>query len=196
MPRAYRSPRRLATAAQTRRDIIEAAIRLHGQGVTDVATLAQEAGVALPTVRKHFPTRERVFEACTAHVAQSAQPFPIEQLAAIEDPTERVTRTVELLFARFEARLGLTWTAYRLADGSAAFAGALQRNQALARRLAEMLVAGVGSTAVPAGQAAVLGGFVQGLLSPLTYRAMRLEGGLDPGQAAEAVARAVSQALA
>jgi pimeloyl-ACP methyl ester carboxylesterase len=35
------------------------------------------------------------------------------------DPVERISTTVRQLYERFEARLGLTWTAYRLADGLA-----------------------------------------------------------------------------
>ncbi len=194
MTRSYHSPRRAATAAQTRLDIVEAAIRLHARGVTDIAELATEAGVALPTVRKHFATRERIFEACTAHIAQSARPVQIPELAAIEDPVERISASVRQLYVRFEARLGLTWTAYRLADGSPSFAAVLERNAALARVIAEMLVSSSAIT-VPAARRDAVTGFVQGLLSPLAYRAMRLEGGLDLDTAADQVAAAIGHAL-
>jgi AcrR family transcriptional regulator len=190
--RAYNSPRRAATAEQTRLDIVEAAIRLHGRGVTELADLAREAGVALPTVRMHFPTRERVFEACTAHVAHSAKPCPIAELAAIAEPAERISATVNGLYAVFESRLGLTWTAYRLAGESPAFAQVLDRNGTLVRRIAEMLVTGTGID-VSEDRREAISGFVRGLLSPLVYRALRLEGslGLDSAsvQAADAIGR-------
>jgi AcrR family transcriptional regulator len=192
--RSYHSPRRAATAEQTRRDIIEAAIRLHARGVTELADLALEAGVALPTVRKHFATREGVFRACTAHVARSADPFPSADLGAIVDPVERISATVRRLYALFEVRLGLTWTAYRLAAESPALAAVLDRNGALVRAIAEMLVNGSG-TAVPEDRRVAVTGFVNGLLSPLTFRALRLEGGLELDSAADQTAEAIGRAL-
>jgi AcrR family transcriptional regulator len=194
MPRRYNSPRRAASAEQTRRDIVQAAIRLHGRGVTDLADLAREAGVAVPTVRKHFPTREHVFEACTAHVAQSAKPFPIAELATIADPVERISATVRGLYALFESRLGLTWTAYRLASESPAFARVLDRNGALVRRSAEMLVTGSGIS-LPEDHSQTVTGFVQGLLSPLVYRTLRLECGLDLDSASDQAVDAIGRAL-
>jgi AcrR family transcriptional regulator len=194
MSRPYNSPRRAATAEQTRRDIIEAAIRLHAQGVTDLAELAVEAGVALPTVRKHFSTREGVFKACTAHVAQSAEPFPIAELARIASPVERISATVHRLYGLFDARLGLTWTAYRLAGESPAFAEVLDRNSALVRRLTTMLVTKAGS-AIPKEHRNAVTGFVHGLLSPLAYRALRVEGGLDLDSAADQAAAAIGRVL-
>ena len=194
MTRPYHSPRRAATAEQTRRDIVEAAIRLHAGGVTELADLAREAGVALPTVRKHFSTRERVFEACTAHVVRSAEPFPLADLAGIADPAQRISASVRRLYQIFEARLGLTWTAYRLAGESPAFAHVLERNQTLVRRIAEILVDGSG-TKFPDDRRAAVTAFVRGLLSPLAFRAMRLEGGLDVDSAADQAAQAIGRAL-
>jgi AcrR family transcriptional regulator len=194
MPRPYHSPRRAATAEQTRRDILEAAIRLHAGGVTELADLAREAGVALPTVRKHFATRERVFEACTAHVAQAAEPFPFADLAGIADPAHRISASVRRLYELFEMRLGLTWTAYRLAAESPAFAHVLERNQALVQHVADMLV-DASRTKFPDGRRGTVTAFVRGLLSPLAYRALRLDGGLDVDSAADQAAQAIGRAL-
>jgi AcrR family transcriptional regulator len=194
MTRRYHSPRRAAMAEQTRLDIVEAAIRLHAGGVTEFADLAREAGVALPTVRKHFPTRERVFEACTAHIAETGEPFPLADLARISDPARRISASVRRLYQLFEARLGLTWTAYRMAGDSPAFAHVLERNQALIRRIAEMLVDGSGAK-FPDGRRDTIVAFVRGLLSPLAFRAMRLEGGLDVDSAADHAAETIGRAL-
>jgi AcrR family transcriptional regulator len=194
MTRRYHSPRRAATAEQTRRDIVEAAIRLHSEGVTDLAHLAREAGVALPTVRKHFSTRERVFEACTAHVGQTAEPFPFADLAAIADPAQKISASVRRLYQLFEMRLGLTWIAYRLAGESPAFAQVLERNQVLVGRIADMLVDGAG-TIFPDDRRGTVTAFVRGLLSPLAYRALRLEGGLDVDSAADHAAQAIGRTL-
>jgi AcrR family transcriptional regulator len=162
--------------------------------VTELADLAREAGVALPTIRKHFSTRERVFEACTAHVAQSANPFPIAELAAIVDPVERISATVHELYAVFESRLGLTWTAYRLAGESPAFARVLDRNGALVGRIAELLATGPG-IAIPEDRRETVTGFLRGFLSPLVYRALRLEGGLNLDSASYQAADAIGRAL-
>jgi hypothetical protein len=94
----------------------------------------------------------------------------------------------------FEARLGLTWTAYRLAAESPGFAHVLERNQALVQRVADMLVDG-SATKLPADRRGSVTAFVRGFLSPLAYRALRLEGGLDVDSAAEQAAQAIGRAL-
>ena len=192
--RRYHSPRRAAAAEQTRRDIVEAATRLHGQGITELADVAREAGVALPTVRKHFSTREGVFKACIAHAVRSAEPFSVADLSGIADPAARISATVRRLYGLFEPRLGNTWTAYRLAGESAALAGVLERYWGLVRTIAEMLVSG-SAVAVPEDRRVAVLGFIHGLLSPLTYRALRLEGGLDLDSAVDQTAVAIGRAL-
>jgi AcrR family transcriptional regulator len=59
-PRRYDSPRRRQQAAATRRQILEAALRLfeqRGYTATSVAAIAAEAGVALKTVYFAFQTK-------------------------------------------------------------------------------------------------------------------------------------------
>jgi AcrR family transcriptional regulator len=65
-PRRYDSPRRRAQAAETRRQILEAAERLfvrQGYAATTMAAIAAEAGVALKTVYVAFETKSGVLRA-------------------------------------------------------------------------------------------------------------------------------------
>ena len=64
--RSYDSPRRRAQAAETRRQILEAAQRLfdqQGYAATTMAAIAAEAGVALKTVYVAFETKSGVLRA-------------------------------------------------------------------------------------------------------------------------------------
>ena len=45
MPRKYDSQRREEAAARTRQAIVDAAVKLHGEGITTVAAVADEAHV-------------------------------------------------------------------------------------------------------------------------------------------------------
>ncbi len=59
-PRRYRSPRRAAQAAETRRQIVDAAHRLfaeRGLGATSIADVAGAAGVAAPTIYASFGSK-------------------------------------------------------------------------------------------------------------------------------------------
>jgi AcrR family transcriptional regulator len=192
--RRYHSPRRAAGAAQTRAAIIEAAVRLHGQGVTDLPTLAQEAGVALPTVQRHFPTREVIFAACTAHVRDHLTLPSLEVLAHIEDPGARLLELVRQVYALHEATFGVTWTAFQLEQESPAMAQARARSDAfIAAAVAVLLQDPTGHPA--SAEQATAAGFACGLLNPLTYRALRLKGGLTPEQASDYTACALAAVL-
>src|SRR5918996_2349970 len=64
--RRYESPRRRAQAAETRRQILEAAHRLfeqQGYAATTMAAIADESGVALKTVYVAFETKSGVLRA-------------------------------------------------------------------------------------------------------------------------------------
>jgi AcrR family transcriptional regulator len=46
MKRTYNSQRRAANAERTRQAIVEAAVKLHGEGVTTLTAVADAAGVS------------------------------------------------------------------------------------------------------------------------------------------------------
>lgn len=179
MARKYRSPRRESSKAETIREILAAAIKLHGQGVTDLPSVAREAGVSLATVTKYFPTREELFVGCTGHFAE-LHPLPSPAVwGLIGDPEERLSRVVSDLYALHETAFGQVWTAYRLAGESQVMAGMVRSIEGFCREAARIIV----GNAAPEGQRAEAVAFVAGMLSPLTYRSLRLVSSLSPENA-------------
>jgi AcrR family transcriptional regulator len=173
MTRKYDSRRRAESAERTRQTIVEAAVKLHGQGITILSAIAEEAGVSLPTVNKYFPTREDLFEACTGHVAANLEYPSPETLREIAHPGERLRRIVQEVFSLHEETIGQSWTGYKLEDDSPVMARAMANYEEFVARLAE---------AVPYENAAenrdIVTRFVRAALSPLSYRALRVKNGL------------------
>lgn len=183
MPRRYNSTRREESAARTRQDIIVAAIQMHGRGVTDFRAVAKAAGVAVPTVCKHFPSKEDLYRACTTHMRATLQPPSIGSFAAIPDPTQRLSETVRQVYQLHEARLGQSWNAYCHQTESTALAQALAGIHGFVGQIVDMLLRTTAG-AMNARERVAAGGFARGLLSPLGYRSLRVIGGLDPDVAA------------
>lgn len=79
--------------AETRRRIVEAAVRLHGTigpAATTISALAEEAGVTRLTVYRHFPDDGALFAACSQHWA-SGQVLPDpEAWSQLGDPEQRL----------------------------------------------------------------------------------------------------------
>jgi AcrR family transcriptional regulator len=87
-PRAYNNETRQLLQADLKARIAEAAAALHatqGALATSYAQIAQQAGVSLPTVYKHFPTLDDLMVACTGHVHSRAPEFPHQDLLAAPD---------------------------------------------------------------------------------------------------------------
>lgn len=134
-PRAYNNEGRLLQQAELKARIAEAAARLHktqGALATSYAQIAQEAGVSVPTVYKHYPTLDELVQACTAHVASLAPSFPQE---AILDAPDLAT-AAEALVAAMDATHAhfAPWMAWREQNRIPALAAMLaeQRSQLLA----------------------------------------------------------------
>ena len=194
MKRKYESRLRTEDKVRTRESIVQAAIRLHAQGVTAFSAVAEEAGVSLSTVQKHFPTREDLFQACIAHSAQLSEPPSIEALAAIHDPGERIVEIVRQLYKAHEIFFGYSWTSYKLEDESETLARLIAQVDGLIGAAVDVMLREWGTERPPA-EVEAMGGFARGLLSPLTYRALRLKGGLEPKQAVQQTALALSKML-
>jgi AcrR family transcriptional regulator len=113
-PRAYNNETRLAQQAELKARIAEAAARLHkaqGALATSYAQIAQEAGVSLPTVYKHFPTLNELVTACSGHVASLAPPFPTDEILqapALAAAADTLVAAVDALHAHFAP-----WRAWR-----------------------------------------------------------------------------------
>jgi AcrR family transcriptional regulator len=180
MKRTYTSRRRTESAENTRQAIIEAAVRVHSQGITTMAAVAEEAGVSLPTVNKYFPTREDLFTACTGHFASTLDYPSQEALAAIPDRTQRIQQVVAEVFRLNEESLGVLWTGYKLEDESPVLAKTIAAHEDFANQMIDTLH--IEDALRP---------FVQALLNPLTYRALRLRNGLDFEDAVEYTSQAL-----
>lgn len=174
MTRKYDSRRRAENANNTRQAIVDAAVRLHGEGISTLATIAEEAGVSLPTLNKYFPTREDLFSACTSqHAAQLEYTLP-ETFLAIQNPGDRLRGVVEEAYRLNEVTFGQMWLGYRLEDESPVLTQAISNYENLIIMLAETLPY---DNAV--GDQDTVRRFVRAALHPFTYRALRLKNGLD-----------------
>ncbi len=173
MTRRYDNRRRERAAARTRQRILQAALKLHWEGITEYGPLAEEAGCSVPTVRKHFPTKEELFQSCTRSYAESLTLPDLESLGKIDDPSERLATSVAELCRIHEAMFGYAWHSAHLRDDSPTLDAEMTAYEALADAITQIL-----RPANPRKSP-----LVRGLLDFLSYRALRLSGGLTPEEA-------------
>jgi AcrR family transcriptional regulator len=88
--RAYDNSHRAAQAAQTREAILDALVRVIARGVAELSmpAVAQEAGVSVRTVYRHFPTKRDLLSGLAWHLDErmssySVRPYPrdLDELA-------------------------------------------------------------------------------------------------------------------
>lgn len=108
-PRKYDMSRRAEAREETRRRIVEATAKLHGEnGVfgTSWKEIAREADVSVATVYAHFPTLESLLPACGGLVMERARPPRPDSAAEIigdaKSARERLERVAAELFAYYE----------------------------------------------------------------------------------------------
>jgi len=105
MPRRpYDNSLRKQAEADTVRRIVAATVELHarqGALATTHAEIAALAGVSVPTVYKHFPTREALIPHCVGAVAQEAPALDAQALLAIRPQRQRIAALVAALHARY-----------------------------------------------------------------------------------------------
>jgi AcrR family transcriptional regulator len=178
MGRKYDSSRRREAAGQTRREILRAALKLHWEGVTEYEPLAREAGCSVATVRKHFPTKETLFQNCTRTFAETLVPPDLAALAAIADPERRIDECVAELCRIHEAMSGYAWLGAQQRGDSPTLDREMTAYEGLADAVAELI-------APPGSAQAAL---IRGLLDFLTYRALRQSGRLSERRAASELA--------
>lgn len=163
MARQYNSSRRRKAAEQTRRDILQAALKLHAMGVTEFEPLAREAGCSLATVRKHFPTKETLFQGCTRTFAETLTLPDLAALSAISDRERRIAESVAELCRIHEAMFGYAWLGAQQRGDSPTLDREMAAYEGLADAVAEIVTP-------PGSPRAAL---IRGLLDFLTYRALR-----------------------
>lgn len=173
MKRTYDSSKRKEAALRTRRKILQAALKLHWEGVTEIEPLAQKAGCSVPTVRKHFPTKEALFKGCTRTFAESLTFPDMNALGAIDNPRVRLNACVSELCRIHEAMFGYAWLSAHMRRHSPTLDQEMKGYEGLTDALVGLLVP----------PESPRGATLRGLLDFLTYRALRLSGGLSPEQA-------------
>lgn len=101
--------RRAAAREGTRRRIVEATARLHGErGVfgTSWRDIAEEADVSVATVYSYFPSLDQLLPACGQLVMERVRPPSPDDAPAIigdaEDVRERLRRVARELFGFYE----------------------------------------------------------------------------------------------
>ena len=109
--RAYRSQLRAEQAEETRARILDATLRVMARGIAtlSVPDVAREAGVSVPTVYRHFGTKQALLAAVYPHIARRAG---LGQVAAPES-VEDFREMVRSVFGRLsslgdEARVAMT----------------------------------------------------------------------------------------
>ena len=96
--------RRAEHLDETRRRIVDAAVKLHttvGPGRTTISAIAGLAGVERLTVYRHFPTVDDLFRACTRQHAADCPPPDPAPWAGIHDPKTRLRTALTELYAYY-----------------------------------------------------------------------------------------------
>ncbi len=175
MVRQYDSSRRRKAAEQTRQDILQAALKLHWDGITEFEPLAREAGCSLATLRKHFPSKELLFGSCTRAFAETVTLPDLTALGSITEPAQRIERSVSELCRMHEAMFGYAWLSAQQRQDSPTLDAEMNAYEGLADTIAEII------TPFNSQKASL----VRGLLDFLSYRALRLSGRLSPERTKE-----------
>ena len=173
MVRRYDSSRRKSAAELTRKKIVDAALKLHWQGITEFEPLAREAGCSLPSVRKYYPSKEALYRDCTRTFAESLTMPDLDALGRITEPARRLEGAVSELCRIHEAMFGYAWFGAHSRKHSPTLEAEMRAYEGLADAIAE-IVTQKDRSKLPV---------VRGLLDFLTYRALRLSGALAPDTA-------------
>ena len=185
MVRKYDSSRRKKAAEQTRQEILQAALKLHWEGITGFEPLAREAGCSLATLRKHFPSKEILFGNCTQAFAETLTMPDLATLSAITEPAQRIEHSVSELCRMHEAMFGYAWLGAHQRKDSPTLDAVMSAYEGLADAIAVIIApAGLSKTSL-----------VRGLLDFLTYRALRLSGRVSPEKTREELIATLHQLI-
>jgi AcrR family transcriptional regulator len=90
--RTYHSQLRAEQAEETRARILDATIRVMARGIAtlSVPDVAREAGVSVPTVYRHFGTKQALLAAVHPHLARRAGLGQVAEPESVEDFSEMV----------------------------------------------------------------------------------------------------------
>ncbi len=185
MPRKYDMSRRAVAREETRRRIVEATAKLHGErGVfgTSWRDIAEEADVSVATVYSHFPSLDQLLPACGQLVMERARPPSLDAAGEVvgdtDDLRERLVRVARELFGFYE-RGG----PHLEVDARERELPGVREWEASQRTTVLAFVREALGGRADARQARVVSAF----FDLLTYRALRIRGA-SPKKAAETVA--------
>jgi AcrR family transcriptional regulator len=101
MARTYTKSKRAESEADTRRRIVDAAVRIHtevGPARTTISMIAERAGVQRHTVYAHFPGELDLLMACSGHT-EMLDPMPgPEAWEAINEPERRLRQALTVIY--------------------------------------------------------------------------------------------------
>lgn len=97
--REYRSELRAQHAEDTRSRILDAALRVMANGFASVSVpnVAREAGVSVPTIYRHFGTKQELLDAIYPHLARSSAQRVPEPPATVDDIRQGVIQYIGYL---------------------------------------------------------------------------------------------------
>lgn len=186
MARTYTKQKRAEKEAETRQQIIEATLDLHGEvgpAQTTISMIAERAGVQRHTVYAHFPDERALLMACSGlHLEREPLPAP-SAWEAINDPERRLKKALAALYAWFVRNEPVTAAVLRDSE-----------HHALLREVSALRF-GAGFGAIAASLSAGLGAKGKAALALAlsfhTWRTLTRDAGLKPAAAVELMAQTV-----
>ena len=133
-----------------------------------------------PLIQKGVGAQQLLFQSCTAFGMHLVTMPDTDLLACTKNASLRTRLAVQQTYNLHESLFGQVWGAFKLEDESPALAAVLSEIEALTAIIADLVIQ---PWLTGQKRSAAVRGFVVGLLSPLTYRALRLHGRLSPEQA-------------
>lgn len=109
--RTYRSQLRAEQAEETRTRILDATMRVMARGIAtlSVPDVAREAGVSVPTVYRHFGTKQALLAAVYPYLARRAGLGQVAEPTSVEDFREMVRSVFDRLHSLGgDARVAMT----------------------------------------------------------------------------------------
>ncbi len=104
MGRTYVSPLRRGQFEATRLRIVEAVARVLARGVTElsVPAVAEEAGVSVATVYRHFQSKQQLVAALRLHYADAIDAHPLDLSAGRWSSLDEMLDALPIIAARME----------------------------------------------------------------------------------------------
>ena len=182
----YQLKQRAERQAETRLDIIRAAVELHstiGPAHTTVSAIAGQAGVQRLTVYRHFADDEAIFAACSAYAFAEDPPPDPEAWRAIAEPGTRLRIALLQQYAYYQRTRQLLANVLRDAETMPVLAAAMfRRRDALAKGA---VVLAEGWNATDTLSARFLAAAIGHALDFPTWRSLAEKQGLTDAESAE-----------